>query len=204
VNGDIAGTIMKEADFVECVIAPSYTADALKILKVRKNLRLLEVKGFATRSKKTIWDMKKVMGGLLVQDEDIVGIEEADLKCVTKRRPTKAEIESLVFAALVVKHVRSNAIVLCQGMKTVGIGAGQMSRVDSVVIAVRKAANRAKGSALASDAFFPKEDGIEEAARAGVTSIIQPGGSIRDPEVIKKANEFGIAMVFTGIRHFKH
>jgi len=199
-----ANTILEEADFVECIIAPSYDTDAIDMLKKKKNLRLLEVKNFGIKAGKICPDMKKVVGGLLVQDRDLRGLKESDLKFVTKARPTKDELESLIFGWLVAKHVKSNAIVLCRGTKTIGIGAGQMSRVDSVMIAAQKAGERSKGSTLASDAFFPKEDGIEQAARAGVTAIIQPGGSIRDAEVIRKADSLGISMVFTGVRHFKH
>ena len=148
--------------------------------------------------------MKKVVGGLLIQDRDIAHVKESDLKVVTKIRPTKEQLNSLLFGWVVAKHVKSNAVVLSQGTKTVGVGAGQMSRVDSVRIAAEKALERAKGSTLASDAFFPKEDGIEQAAKAGVKAIIQPGGSIRDNEVIAMADKLGIAMVFTGVRHFKH
>ncbi|MBN2453253.1 MAG: bifunctional phosphoribosylaminoimidazolecarboxamide formyltransferase/IMP cyclohydrolase [Candidatus Omnitrophica bacterium] len=204
VDTDTAKAVIEEADFVECIIAPSYDADALEILRKKKNLRLLEIKSFEPGKRGSEADMKKVVGGLLIQERDLARIKESDLKVVTKVRPTKEQIESLLFGWRIVKHVKSNAIVLCRGTKTVGIGAGQMSRVDSVVIAAQKAHERAKGSTLASDAFFPKEDGIEQAARAGVAAIIQPGGSIRDPEVIKKADELGIAMLFTGMRHFRH
>jgi len=204
VDLELAKTILEEADFVECVIAPSYDAEALAALKVKKGLRLLEVKGFGEKVKRYDKDMKKVVGGLLVQDRDVVRLKDSDLKVVTKRAPSKEEMDSLLFGWIVAKHVKSNAIVLCQGTKTVGVGAGQMSRVESVIIASRKAGPRAKGSALASDAFFPKEDGIEEAYKAGARAIIQPGGSIRDAEVIKAADSLGIAMVFTGVRHFKH
>lgn len=200
----VARTILKEADFVECIIAPSYEADVVEALRKKKNLRLLEVKNFGIKTAKIRPDLKKVVGGVLIQDRDILGLKESDLKFVTKTRPTKDELKSLMFGWLVAKHVKSNAIVLSQGTRTVGIGAGQMSRVDSVMIAARKAGERSKGSTLASDAFFPKEDGIEQAARAGVRAIIQPGGSIRDAEVISKADSFGISMVFTGVRHFKH
>ena len=199
-----AKAILKEADFVECIIAPGYEREALEALKVKKNLRLLEVKGFGLKSENYDKDMKKVVGGLLIQDRDTAGIKQAELKVVTRRKPTKSEMASLLFGWVVAKHVKSNAIVLCRGTKTVGVGAGQMSRVDSVVIASRKAAKSAKGSTLASDAFFPKEDGIIAAKKAGVTAIIQPGGSIRDAEVIKTADRLGLAMIFTGIRHFKH
>lgn len=204
VDIDAASTLLEEADFVECIIAPSYEPDALTALKKKKNLRLLEVKNFGSKAVKSAVDMKKVAGGLLLQESDVVGVKESDLKFVTKARPTRQQLESLIFGALVAKHVKSNAIVLCQGTKTVGVGAGQMSRVDSVMIAAQKAKGRSKGATLASDAFFPKEDGIEQASQAGVTAIIQPGGSIRDAEVIRKADSLGIAMVFTGVRHFKH
>ncbi|MBU0606162.1 MAG: bifunctional phosphoribosylaminoimidazolecarboxamide formyltransferase/IMP cyclohydrolase [Candidatus Omnitrophica bacterium] len=201
---NLANTILAEADFVECIIAPSYAADALEALKKKKNLRLLEMKNFRQSTGKACPDMKKVAGGILVQDRDMCVLKESDLKYVTKARPTKEALESLLFGWIVAKHVKSNAIVLCRGTKTVGVGAGQMSRVDSVMIAAQKAGGRSNGSVLASDAFFPKEDGIEAAARAGVIAIIQPGGSIRDAEVIRKADSLGIAMVFTGVRHFKH
>ena len=200
-----ARAILKEADFVECIIAPGYEEGALAALKVKKNLRLLEVKGFGRKADHYDKDIKKVVGGLLVQDRDTSGGRgQAELKIVTKRKPTRAEMASLLFGWAVAKHVKSNAIVLCRGAKTVGVGAGQMSRVDSVMIAGRKAGKRAKGSTLASDAFFPKEDGVIEAKKRGVTAIIQPGGSIRDGEVIKAADRLGLAMVFTGMRHFKH
>ncbi|MDO8525280.1 MAG: bifunctional phosphoribosylaminoimidazolecarboxamide formyltransferase/IMP cyclohydrolase [Candidatus Omnitrophota bacterium] len=223
VDMETAKTILEEADFVECIIAPSYEASALAALKAKKNLRLLEVKnfdaGYIGEDKGSIGankgdvnkggirvdkDMKKVVGGLLIQDHDIVVLKESDLKFVTKKRPSKEELASLLFGWVVAKHVKSNSIVLCQGTKTVGVGAGQMSRVDSVMIACKKAGSRAKGSTLASDAFFPKEDGIEQAHQGGITAIIQPGGSIRDAEVIRAADKLGLAMVFTGVRHFKH
>ena len=204
VDMELAKTILKEADFVECIIAPSYEANALEALRVKKNLRLIEVKNFGTKISKYDKDMKKIVGGLLVQDRDIAHVKESDLKVVTKVKPTKEEVHSLLFGWVVAKHVKSNAIVLCQGTRTVGVGAGQMSRVVSVSIAAEKAGDRSGGSTLASDAFFPKEDGIEQAAKAGVKAIIQPGGSIRDKEVIEMADKLGIAMVFTGVRHFKH
>ena len=204
VDLELAKTILSEADFVECIIAPSYEGSALAALQAKKNLRLLEVKNFDSKFKRVDKDLKKVVGGLLVQDRDVVRLKGSELKTVTKIKPTEEQLASLMFGWVVAKHVKSNAIVLCQGTKTVGVGAGQMSRVDSVMIASQKAGDRAKGSVLASDAFFPKEDGIEQAARAGVKAIIQPGGSIRDGEVIKMADKLGIAMVFTGVRHFKH
>ncbi|MDI6859394.1 MAG: bifunctional phosphoribosylaminoimidazolecarboxamide formyltransferase/IMP cyclohydrolase [Methanocellales archaeon] len=185
--------------FVEAVIAPNYSADALKILKQKKNLRLLEV---GDLNKTTEKDVKKVVGGLLVQDRDVMDV--GDLKIVTEQKPSEEEMKTLLFSWKVVKHVKSNAIVLAKNEQTVGVGAGQMSRVDAVEIAVKKAGKMAKGSCMASDAFFPFRDAIDVAARAGITAIIQPGGSIRDEEVIRAANEHSIAMVFTGIRHFRH
>ncbi len=202
VDADTAKAILREADFVECIIAPSYDNDALEALKKKKNLRLLEIPGFGVTPGKADLDMKKVVGGLLVQERDLKSGEE--LKVITKKRPTRRQLESLAFGWKIAKHVRSNAIVLTKGTKTVGVGAGQMSRVDSVIIAARKAGKLAKGSCLSSDAFFPKEDAIQMAKKAGVAAIIQPGGSIRDAEVIKAADKAGIAMVLTGARHFKH
>ena len=202
VDSEAAKAIIDEADFVECIIAPSYDETALKTLKTKKNLRILEVPNFGTKTGKPDLDMKKVVGGMLVQDRDLKS--DVDVKVVTKKKPAKAELESLLFGWKIAKHVKSNGIVLTKGTKTVGTGAGQMSRVDSVIIAARKAGKLASGSCLASDAFFPKEDAVQMAKKAGVVAIIQPGGSIRDAEVIKAADEAGIAMVFTGARHFKH
>jgi phosphoribosylaminoimidazolecarboxamide formyltransferase/IMP cyclohydrolase len=196
-----AGAIAS-AGFTECIIAPGYEEDALKFLMEKKNLRLIEVDKLKGIEKD--YDLKKVVGGLLIQDRDIFEIQESDLKVVTKKKPTKDELSSLLFGWKIVKHVRSNAIVLCQGTKTVGIGAGQMSRVDSMIIAIRKSDSRSKGATCASDAFFPKEDAIEEAKKSGITSIIQPGGSIRDEYVIKACDYADISMVLTGVRHFKH
>ena len=190
------------AGFTECIIAPSYEKKALDILMNKKNLRLIEVGELKGIEKD--YDLKKVVGGLLIQDRDVFHIEEKDLKAVTKKKPTKEEIASLLFGWKIAKHVRSNAIVLSQGTKTVGVGAGQMSRVDSMVIAIMKSRGLSKGATCASDAFFPKEDAIDEAKKAGITSIIQPGGSIRDEHVIKACDDAGISMVLTGVRHFKH
>lgn len=203
VDQDTAKAIIS-ADFVECVVAPGYEPKALEILKVKKNLRIIEIPGFNAKKDLNDLDFKKVVGGLLIQDRDLKDFNSAALKVVTKKKPSGAELDSLMFAWKIVKHVKSNAIVLCKGTKTVGVGAGQTSRVDSVNIAVSKAGKRAKGSVLASDAFFPKEDGILSAAKHGVKAIIQPGGSIRDEAVIKTADKKKISMVFTGIRHFKH
>ncbi|MDP6685508.1 MAG: bifunctional phosphoribosylaminoimidazolecarboxamide formyltransferase/IMP cyclohydrolase, partial [Candidatus Omnitrophota bacterium] len=197
-----AAEAILSADFTECIIAPGYEEDALTLLKQKKNLRLIEVGDLKGVEKD--YDLKKVVGGLLIQDRDILGIEEKDLKIATKKKPTSEEMKSLIFGWKMVKHVRSNAIVLCNGTKMVGVGAGQMSRVDSMMISIRKSNGRSKGATCASDAFFPKEDAIEEAKKAGITSIIQPGGSIKDKDVIKACDEAGISMVFTGCRHFKH
>ena len=204
VDEDTAKAILENADFVECIIAPGYNPAALKALRTKKNLRIMEVPCYGKEVGSFEPDMKKVVGGLLVQERDVRMVQKSDLKVVTKKKPSESELKSLLFGWRICKHVKSNAIVLCQGTRTVGIGAGQMSRVDSVIISARKAGKKAKGSALASDAFFPKADGIEEAAACGATSIIQPGGSMRDAEVIAAADKLGLSMVFTGMRHFKH
>lgn len=194
--------------FVEAIIAPDASEDAKEILSKKKNVRLLIAKNINNTAKSLM--VKSVVGGLLVQQNDYQQTTQSDLKVVTNRKPTQEEIKELLFAFKVCKHVKSNAIVLVKDNASIGIGAGQMSRVDSSRIAAIKAADckvnpdRAKGSALASDAFFPFADGVTQAAQAGVTAIIQPGGSIRDDEVIEEANKHNIAMVFTDKRHFKH
>jgi len=186
--------------FVEAIAAPAFTSEALEALAERPNCRLLEM----SDAEKLAWEMRSVRGGLLVQEEDKVVEDEAGWKVVTERKPTAEEMEALRFAWKVVKHVKSNAIVLVRGMATVGVGAGQMSRLDAVRLAVAKAGERAQGAVLASDAFFPFPDGVEEAARAGVTAVVQPGGSRGDPGVIEAADAHGLAMLFTGVRHFRH
>jgi phosphoribosylaminoimidazolecarboxamide formyltransferase/IMP cyclohydrolase len=188
--------------FLEIVIAPSFSAEALEILTQKKNIRLLTVDFEAEKKKETF--IVSVKGGLLVQDEDVYTLDDANITIPTKREPTAQEWEDLKLAWKVVKHVKSNAIVLAKDHMTVGVGAGQMNRVGAAKIAIEQAGEKAKGAALASDAFFPMDDTVEAAAKAGVTAIIQPGGSIRDADSIKKADEYGIAMVFTGVRHFKH
>lgn len=188
--------------FIEVVICPQFEKDALAILKEKKNLRLLE--SGPIKKQKTGYDFKKVKGGLLLQSDYYPEINEKTLKTVTKRKPTKQEMRDLIFAWKVNKHVKSNSIVLAKDNVTVGIGAGQMSRVDAVKLAVMKSEGKSHGSVMSSDAFFPFRDGIDEAANTGVTAIIQPGGSIRDKEVINAANEHKIAMVFTGVRLFRH
>ncbi|MBE2908096.1 bifunctional phosphoribosylaminoimidazolecarboxamide formyltransferase/IMP cyclohydrolase [Anoxybacillus flavithermus] len=188
--------------FLEIVIAPSFTEQALEILKRKKSIRLLTVDFEAERKKEPF--VVSVRGGLLVQDEDTYTIDDANIQVVTERQPTEEEWSNLTFAWRVVKHVKSNAIVLAKNGMTIGVGAGQMNRVGAARIAIEQAGEKAKGAVLASDAFFPMSDTVEVAAQAGVTAIIQPGGSIRDEDSIQKANEYGIAMVFTGVRHFKH
>ena len=194
--------IINDTLFVECIIAPDYEEQALKLLMTKKNRRILAC-GPLTGIKKDN-EFRILRGGALVQTPDIFVEKLTDLKVVTEKKPSDEQLKSLWLAWKVCKHVKSNAIVICQGEKTVGIGAGQTSRVDSVMIAARKAGERAKGAVLASDAFFPMRYGIDEAAKAGVTAIIQPGGSKRDEECIAAANENKMAMVFSGVRHFRH
>ncbi|WP_053368637.1 bifunctional phosphoribosylaminoimidazolecarboxamide formyltransferase/IMP cyclohydrolase [Bacillus sp. FJAT-27245] len=188
--------------FLEIIIAPSFTEEALKILQKKKNLRLLAVSDRG--GKNTERNLVSVEGGLLVQDPDLLSIEDANIVIPTKRRPNEEEWKALKLGWKVVKHVKSNAIVVANETRTVGVGAGQMNRIGAAKIALEQAGGLADGAAMASDAFFPMDDTVEAAARAGITAIIQPGGSVRDEDSIKKADEFGIAMVFTGVRHFKH
>ncbi len=192
------------ATFFEAVIAPSYDVAARKILSAKTNLRVLETGGEFRWDAEASYEMKKVSGGLLLQSRDRHVLSPSSLKVVTKRAPTEEELEALQFAWKVCKHVKSNAIVYALKDRTVGVGAGQMSRVDSARIAVMKAQRPTKGSVVASDAFFPFRDGLDAAAEAGATAAIQPGGSVRDAEVIAAADEHGMAMVFTGVRHFRH
>lgn len=195
-----------ERQFVEVIIAPGIDASALPVLASKKNVRVLECEPWANEPLASL-DFKRVNGGLLVQDRDLGRISEADLKVVTKRQPTAQELQDLLFAWRVGKFVKSNAIVYCKDGMTIGVGAGQMSRVYSARVAALKAADEGlavQGSVMASDAFFPFRDGIDQAAEAGVVAVIEPGGSMRDDEVIAAADEHGIAMVFTGMRHFRH
>jgi len=190
--------------FVECIVAPGYEPAALEKFASKKNLRLLEMSRETTSRE---LQLKPISGGMLVQEADLHELAEAELKVATKRAPTAAELRALLFAWKVAKHVKSNAILFAREGQTVGVGAGQMSRVDSVKIAVIKAATAKlslAGSVVASDAFFPFADGVEEAGKAGATAVIQPGGSVRDADVIAAANKLGMAMVFTGVRHFRH
>jgi phosphoribosylaminoimidazolecarboxamide formyltransferase/IMP cyclohydrolase len=188
--------------FVEAVMAPDFSSEALSLLASKKNLRLLKYQDPQKRLHPL--DYKTVDGGLLVQEADQRQVSTQEWKIVTKRSPTAEEVEELLFAWKVVKHVKSNAIVYARQGQTVGIGAGQMSRVDSAQIGISKARMPIQGSVLASDAFFPFRDGVDVAAKAGVRAVIQPGGSVKDQEVIECANQHGLAMVFTGVRHFKH
>lgn len=190
--------------FLEVVIAPGYSDKALEVLSSKGNLRVMKTPPLKNDAMPGL-DFKKVVGGALIQDRDTgVNDDFRDMKVETKRQPTDEELEALKFAWKVCKHVKSNAIVFARIGQTVGIGAGQMSRVDSVKIATFKAVMPTAGTVMASDAFFPFRDGIDEAAKAGITAIVQPGGSIRDKEIIAAADEHGMAMVFTGVRHFKH
>lgn len=190
------------AFFCEIVIAPSFETEALALLAQKKNLRLLEVD--MIRPHVSHLEYRFVNGGLLVQDADVKTITPFDLKTVTKKQPTEEEIRDLLFAWKVVKHMKSNAILLVKNNTTVGIGVGQVSRVDAVDIAIKKAGDRVRGSVLASDAFFPFRDSIDKISGTGITAIIQPGGSIKDEEVIAACDEHKLAMVFTGFRSFKH
>jgi phosphoribosylaminoimidazolecarboxamide formyltransferase/IMP cyclohydrolase len=195
-----------ERQFVEVIIAPAVEPAALPVLASKQNVRVLECGQWADEPLAML-DFKRVNGGLLVQDRDLGRISEADLKVVTKRQPTALELKDLLFAWRVAKFVKSNAIVYCKDSMTIGVGAGQMSRVYSAKVAALKAADEGlevRGSVMASDAFFPFRDGIDQAADAGIVAVIEPGGSMRDDEVIAAANEHDIAMVFTGMRHFRH
>ncbi|MEJ7578694.1 MAG: bifunctional phosphoribosylaminoimidazolecarboxamide formyltransferase/IMP cyclohydrolase [Pyrinomonadaceae bacterium] len=187
--------------FSEVLIAPHYAADALEILRAKKNLRILRLN---TDNARNDLEYRSISGGLLAQTHDTRRLTQADLKVVTARQPSEQEIDALLFAWTVCKHTKSNAIVYAREKQTVGVGAGQMSRVDSVRLGAMRAQLEIRNSVLASDAFFPFRDGLDEAARHGITAVIQPGGSVRDEEVIAAANEHDLAMVFTGVRHFKH
>lgn len=201
---DAAAAKAVSAQFLEVLIAPEYSAEALALLAAKPNVRVLQAAPMQAGSQR---DYKRIGGGLLVQDSDDAPPVEADFRCVTARQPTDAERADLLFAWRVAQYIKSNAIVYCRDRATVGIGAGQMSRVDSARIAVIKAGHanlEVRGSVVASDAFFPFRDGLDVLAEAGARAVIQPGGSVRDQEVIDAANEHGIAMLFTGTRHFRH
>ncbi|MBL7054487.1 bifunctional phosphoribosylaminoimidazolecarboxamide formyltransferase/IMP cyclohydrolase, partial [Candidatus Woesearchaeota archaeon] len=188
--------------FIEVVVCPGFEKNALNLLNQKKNIRLLET-GSVDKTEQG-YDMKKMAGGMLVQTRNFPELDKKDMKIVSNRIPSEEEINSMLFSFKVNKHVKSNSIVFVKDNVTVGIGAGQMSRVDAVKIAVIKSNGKSKGAVMSSDAYFPFRDGIDEAAKAGITAVIQPGGSIRDKEIIDAVNEHGMTMVFTGIRLFKH
>jgi phosphoribosylaminoimidazolecarboxamide formyltransferase/IMP cyclohydrolase len=189
--------------FAECIAAPGFDEKAKSIFAAKKNLRLLELPAGGLEPEREL-QLKRILGGMLVQQPDLGELQDAELRTMTKRVPSQDEMRTMRFAWKVCKHVKSNAIVFAREGATLGVGAGQMSRVDSVKIAVMKAQTSLKSSVVASDAFFPFPDGVEEAAKAGATAVIQPGGSVRDTDVIAAADRLGLAMVFTGIRHFLH
>jgi phosphoribosylaminoimidazolecarboxamide formyltransferase / IMP cyclohydrolase len=197
IDGDTAEEMAKL--FLEVIAAPGFDEAAKAKFAAKKNLRLVEITDAPQK-----WVLKNVSGGILVQDADIRPLQEADLKVATKRQPTPEEKRALLFAWKVAKHVKSNAILYARDGQTVGVGAGQMSRVDSCRIGAMKAVLPLKGTVAASDAFFPFPDGVEEIAKVGATAIIQPGGSVRDQEVVEAADRLGLAMIFTGVRHFRH
>jgi phosphoribosylaminoimidazolecarboxamide formyltransferase/IMP cyclohydrolase len=213
VDGAAAQAVSKQ--FVEVLMAPGYTPEALAVFKAKANVRVLEISlDGVKRDGKTAWergqnshDVKRVGSGLLIQTADNHELQRSDLKVVTKKAPTEQQIEDLMFAWKVAKFVKSNAIVFCKDGMTMGVGAGQMSRLDSARIASIKAQHAnltLQGTAVASDAFFPFRDGLDVVVDAGATCVIQPGGSMRDQEVIDAADERGVAMVFSGVRHFRH
>jgi phosphoribosylaminoimidazolecarboxamide formyltransferase/IMP cyclohydrolase len=207
VDEQTALAITEPNRFIECIIAPAYSAKAFEILTTRpswkNSVRLLRT-GPLSRTASSLFDYRRIDGGLLVQTRDDSGDDLAKADVKTRRAPTDAERADLRFAWIVAKHVKSNAIVLAKDGMVIGVGAGQMSRVDSTQIAIKKAGERVKGSVLASDAFFPFRDNVDEAAKAGVAAIVQPGGSKRDADSIAACDEHRIAMLFTGVRHFRH
>jgi len=202
IDADTATEINKI--FVEIVIAPDYTEEALSILTKKQNIRVMKLENIEEKAPGTTLELKKVSGGLLVQEIDGELFDENELMTVTKKKPTSAEMEQLKFAMKVVKHVKSNGIVIAKDGRTLGVGPGQVNRIWAVENSIRQATGETAGAVLASDAFFPFDDCVTAAAAAGISAIIQPGGSMNDGDSIKKADELGIAMVFTGMRHFKH
>jgi phosphoribosylaminoimidazolecarboxamide formyltransferase / IMP cyclohydrolase len=191
-------------NFVEAVVAPGFEPEALKLFAAKKNIRLMQMPELRSTQDTEKFDLKRIGGGLLVQSRDSLTYVEGQLKMVSERKPNDREMKDMKFAWIVAKHVKSNAIIYAKDQEIIGIGAGQMSRVDSARVAVEKARKPLHGGVMASDAFFPFRDSIDEAAKNGITAIISPGGSIRDEEVLQAASEHNIAMVFTGTRHFKH
>ena len=205
-NREIDGKTAEKINniFIEIVIAPSFSKEALDILMSKKNIRLLQLDDIQAQDKNQGMDMKKVSGGLLIQSQDDILLDKEDMKIVTSRIPTEREMQDLIFAFKVVKHTKSNGIVIAKEKKTLGVGPGQVNRIWAVENSIKNATGDTKGAVLASDAFFPFDDCVSEAFNGGISAIIQPGGSMNDEASIKKADELGIAMVFTGIRHFKH
>lgn len=201
IDADTANEMAKI--FLEVIVAPSFSKEALEILTKKKNIRLLQLENIG-RKNKSASKAKTVLGGLLIQELDTQLLNEEDLKVVTKRRPTEAEMKDLLFAWKVVKHAKSNGITIAKNLTTTGVGPGQVSRIWALENAIRQGGDRIAGSVLASDAFFPFSDCVEAAHQAGITAIIQPGGSVRDQESIDAADKYDIAMIFTGMRHFKH
>ncbi|AZK48731.1 bifunctional phosphoribosylaminoimidazolecarboxamide formyltransferase/IMP cyclohydrolase [Paenibacillus lentus] len=202
---DEATALQLKEIFLEIILAPGFTDEALALLTQKKNIRLLKINGLELgANRKSQLVVTSIDGGMIVQESDVHSLQESDLKVVTDRAPSEEELKQLLFAWKVVKHVKSNAIVLAKDNMTIGVGAGQMNRVGSAKIAIEQAGEKVEGSVLSSDAFFPMGDTVEAAAKAGVTAIIQPGGSVKDEESIQMANKYGVAMVFTSIRHFKH
>ncbi|MDP4093638.1 MAG: bifunctional phosphoribosylaminoimidazolecarboxamide formyltransferase/IMP cyclohydrolase [Bacillota bacterium] len=190
--------------FLEIIIAPSYSEEALSILSQKKNLRVLQLDNISAKLPENSYDMKKVAGGLLVQNRNNSLLNKEDIKYVTESKPNQAQMEDMIFAMKVVKHTKSNGIVLARNKQTLGVGPGQTNRIMAAQIAIEYGKDRTKGAVLASDAFFPFPDCVEAASAAGISSIIQPGGSLKDQESIDACNKRGIAMIFTGMRHFKH
>ncbi len=201
---DVATAEQITSFFNEIVIAPSFEKKALAVLKKKKNLRILLLPCLGKKKTEPGLEVKAVEGGILVQTKDSLLLNDGELKVVSKRKPSEKEMNDLLFGWKIAKHTKSNAIVLVKDLASVGVGAGQMSRIDATEIAVKKSNGKHKGAVLASDAFFPFRDNVDLAAKSGITAIIAPGGSVKDEEVIKAADEHGIAMVFTEIRHFKH
>ncbi|KUK64148.1 MAG: Bifunctional purine biosynthesis protein PurH, partial [Desulfotomaculum sp. 46_80] len=189
--------------FLEAIIAPDFTPEALEILSAKQNLRLLKTGPLSGKPADNL-DLRKVKGGFLLQEIDLETVKTDQIKVVTKKQPTSEQMAELLFAMTVVKHVKSNAIVVTRDRQLIGVGAGQMNRVGSARIALGQAGERSRGAVMGSDAFFPFRDTVDEAAKAGIVAIIQPGGSMRDEESITACDEHGIAMIFTGLRHFKH
>lgn len=190
--------------FIEIVIAPSFSKEALEILTTKKNIRLLTLENINKKISSENYDFKKVSGGLLLQKQDDMIINEAETNCVTDKKPTDDQMKDLIFAFKVVKHTKSNGIALAKNAQSIGIGPGQTNRITALNLAINYAGERAKGCVMASDAFFPFDDCVEAAYKAGITAIIQPGGSINDQKSIDACNKYGISMIFTGVRHFKH